>query len=87
LAHAVVEVCDGLRSVGVLRAVRRIAEPLLHLYSRPIGVELIGQLFTVVVEQIGEHHVAAAGDDVARKRRAEPARAAGDHDDLSGQLA
>jgi len=32
-------------------------------------------LRALVVEQVGEHHTAAAGEDVPRKRRAEPSGA------------
>ena len=65
--------------------------PLLGVGDVEMGVarlraELIGQLLALVVEQVSEHHVAAARDDVARERRAEPARAAGDDGNLSGQL-
>jgi hypothetical protein len=49
--------------------------------------EFSDQLPALVVEQVGEHHTAAAGEDVSSERRAQPSGAAADQHDFSGQLA
>ena len=65
--------------------------PLLRVGDVQVGVarvraELFGQLHALAIEQVTEHHAAAAGNDVARERRTETSRATGDHDDLTGEL-
>jgi hypothetical protein len=43
-------------------------------------------LFAFASEQIGDHHLAAARDDVTRERRPQAAGGAGDNGDRAGQL-
>src|SRR5262249_55227167 len=42
LTHLIEEAADRVRTVGVLIAILRIARGLLNFYSRPVGVEFIG---------------------------------------------
>ena len=42
LTEGVEEVADGLRSVGVLVAIPRVADALFDLDARPVGIELVG---------------------------------------------
>src|SRR6478672_4907539 len=48
--------------------------------------EFVGEPLAVVIEEVGDHHLAAPPDDVAAERGAKPSRAARDHDDLACQL-
>ena len=42
LAHHVEKIADGVRAIGILSAVARIANRLLDLHQLPVGVQLVG---------------------------------------------
>src|SRR5581483_4555158 len=74
----------GGRVIHCLCPLRRIADVQMHIAG---GLaEFVGKPLAVVVEEIGDHHLAAPSHDVAAERGTEPARTAGDEDDLAGQL-
>ena len=61
-AHSIVEIADGARAVGILRAVFHVAQRLLDAHLLPIGFELIGDDHRQDRSNSGPH-LGPVGDD------------------------
>ncbi len=75
------------------RALRRVDRGLAARLVGDVGAdeagrraELAGERLAVLLVHVRQHRLAAAGDDHARGRGAEPRRAAGNHKDTATQL-